>query len=50
MAISKLLLDIFEEMVAVGRGLVSLKSLSTIKKGTGTFNFQLNELFSKFLR
>ena len=31
-------------------GLVTLQSLSTIKKGTGSFNLQSNELFSKFVR
>ena len=31
------------------RGIVALKSLSTIKKGTSPFNFQSNEPFLKFL-
>ena len=29
---------------------VALQSILTIKKGTGPFNFQSNELFPKFLR
>ena len=45
MAISKFCLAVFGEMVGVGGGLVAIRSLSTIKKGTDPFNFQSNELF-----
>ena len=50
MAISKSLLDVFGEKMDVRGGLVALKSLSTIKKGTSPLNFQLNEAFVEFLR
>ena len=36
--------------MGVGRGLVALQSLLTIKNGTSPFNVQSNELFSEFLR
>ena len=42
MAVSKFLLDVFGEKVSVRGGLVALKSLSTIKKGTSPLNFQSN--------
>ena len=45
MAISKSLLDVFEEIVGVGGVLVAFQSLSTIKKGTSHFNFLSNEPF-----
>ena len=32
----------------MGWGLVAVQSLSTIKKGTGSFDFQSNELFLIF--
>ena len=38
------------ETVGEGGGLVALQSLSIIKKGTGPFNFQSNELLLKLLR
>ena len=50
MAISKLWLDVFREMVGVEGVLVTFQSLSTIKKGKSHSNFQLSEPFSKFLR
>ena len=34
----------------LGGGLIALQSLSTIQNGTGSFNFQSNELLPKFLR
>ena len=37
-------------MVGEGEVLFALQSLLTIKKGLSPFNFQSNELFSKFLR
>jgi len=37
----------FGEMVGLGEGLVALQVLSTIKKGTGSLNFQWNELLFK---
>ena len=40
MAISKIWLDMFEEMVGVEEVLVAFQSLSTIKKGTSPLNFQ----------
>ena len=36
------------EMVAVGKGLVALQSLSAIKKSIVSFNFQSNEPFRSF--
>ena len=46
MAISKFLLCVSGGMVGVGWwGLFALQSLWTIKDGTGSFNFQSNELF-----
>ena len=50
MAISKFSFEVFGEKVGVRGGLVSLHSLSTIKKGTSPLNFQSNERFLKFLR
>ena len=50
MAISKLLLDVFGEILGVGGGLVALQSFSTTKKDTNPFNVQSNELFLKFSR
>ena len=47
MAISKFWLDVSEEMVGVGEGLVTLQSLSTIEKNASPLNFYSNELFSK---
>ena len=41
-AISKFLLDVFGEMVSAGGGFGTPQSLSTIKMGTGIFNFQSN--------
>ena len=49
-AISKFLLDVFGKTVGLERGLVALQSLLKVTKGTGPFDFQSNELFSKFLR
>ena len=50
MAVSKFWLDVFGKTVSVEGGLVALQSpLLTIKRGTSPFNFQLNELFLKFL-
>ena len=48
--ISRFWLDVFGEMVGLGGRLVALQLLSTIKKGTSPFSFQLNEPFSKFVR
>ena len=48
-AISKFLLNVFSEMTGMGGGMVAVKSLLTIKKSTGPFNFQSNEPLSKFL-
>ena len=45
MAISEFLMDVFWDMVGVGGVLVTLQSLLTIKKGTGSSNFQSNEPF-----
>jgi hypothetical protein len=39
MAISKFLLDVFQEMVGVEGMLVAFQLLSIIKKDTGHFNF-----------
>ena len=50
MAVWKFWLDVFGEMVGVWGGLVILQSFLTIIKDSSPFNFQLNELFSKFLR
>ena len=47
--ISKFWLDIFEEMMSVGR-LVALKSVLTLKKGTITSNFKSNETHLKFIQ
>jgi hypothetical protein len=41
MAISKLCLNVFGEMVGVRGGLLAIQSLSTIKKGTSRFNFPI---------
>jgi len=46
----KFWLDVLREMVGVRGVLVVLQSISTIKEGNSPFNFQSNELFSKFLR
>jgi len=46
----KIELDEFGGLVTQGEGLVALQSLSSIKKSTSPFNFQLNEHFSKFLQ
>ena len=43
-------LDVFGEMMGMGGEFVALQSHSTIKRGTSSINFQLNELFLKFLR
>jgi hypothetical protein len=50
MAVSKFLLDEFEEMVVVRGELVALQLLSTIKKVTSPFSFQSNKHFLKFPR
>ena len=50
MTISKFWLDVFGEIMGLGGGLVALQSLLTIRMGASPFNFQLIELFSKFLR
>jgi len=50
MAISKFLLYVFGEIMGVGGGLVVLRRLSTIEKGTDPFHFQSNEPFLKFLQ
>ena len=49
-SISKFLLNVFGQMVGAGGGLVAVQSVSTINKGASPFNFQSNELFSKFPR
>ena len=43
-------MNLLGEMMGLGGDLVALQSFSTIQKGTGSFSFQSNELFSKFLR
>ena len=43
-------MDVFGEKVGLRGGLVALKSLSTIKKGTSPLNFKSNEPLFKFLR
>ena len=50
MRISKFLLDVLGEMLGMGRVLVPLQSLWTIKNDTSLFNFQSSERFPKFLR
>ena len=50
MAMWKFWLNVFGEKVGGRGGLVALKSLSTIKKGSRPLNFQSNEPFFKFLR